>query len=75
MTKEEKDAKYRKVKLSSKIYSNRLGWLHGFTMSSGSTRSLGPDFQITIPPHGVAIIETEKGMCILVELSEFMFIN
>ena len=75
MTKEEKDAKYLKVKINSKIYSNKLGWLHGFTMSSQSVKSLGPDFQITIPPHGVAIIETENSQCILVEVSDFTFID
>ena len=75
MTKEEKDIKYRKVRLKSIPYMGILGWLHGFTMKSSEVKSLGPDFQITVPPHGVAIIETESGQCILVEVSDFTFID
>ena len=75
MTTEEKDRKYRRVQMHNKSHMNQIGWLHGFTMSSQSVKSLGPDFQITTPPHGVAIIETEKGSCILVEVSDFTFID
>lgn len=75
MTNAEKDKKYRRVQMHNKSHMNQIGWLHGFTLTSDSIRSLGPDLHIPVPPHGVAIIETEKGMCILVELNEFMFIN
>lgn len=75
MTKEEKDAKYRKVKLNRRSHLEDYGWLHGFTLTSESTRSLGPDFHITMPAHGVAIIETEKGSCILAEFGSFTFID
>ena len=75
MTTEEKDRKYRRVQMHNKSHMNQIGWLHGFTMSSGDTRSLGPDFEITTPPHGIAIIETERSSCILVELYDFLFIN